>query len=52
MYTRSPRNSSLPDGERHIAFARNLLSRIGQGVFCWPGSARRSTHDQTSTTTH
>ena len=30
----------LPDGERHIAFARNLLRHIGQGVFCWRRAAR------------
>ncbi len=54
VHAHRPRNSSLPDGERHIAFARNLLSRNGQGVFCWPASAagRPPDPDQTSTTTH
>src|SRR5665213_1230790 len=41
-----PRASSLPDGERHIAFARNLLCRIGQEVFCWANSGGRSGVDE------
>ena len=36
----------LPDGERHIAFARNLLRRTARGFFVGPAAVRVDGDDE------